>query len=86
MQEHGIGTNLFNIGVLYYVTISPRQEYLGRGGLCIPDSEHHSGTESCSQSFSPDDAIFTNEVLFGYRDSRFARDPPQNFGPDLLCL
>ena len=74
MRGHRIGINLFKIGVRYDVTVSPRQEYLGRVCPFAPYSDHHSGAESCSLSFSPENAILTIDVQFGDRNCLFARD------------
>jgi len=86
MQEHSIGINLFNIGVRNDITIPPRQEYLGRSCPFTPDSDHHRGAEFCSQSFSPENAIFTIEVQFGDRDSLFARDPLKVWVRSIMSL
>jgi len=80
MHEHTIAINLFHIGVRNDITISPRQEYLGRSCPFATDREKHSGTESCSQSFSPENAIITIEVKFGDRNSLLARDPLKLLG------
>jgi len=68
MQEHSIGINLFDVRVRKYVSISSRQEYLGRGCICTLDGENQSGTESCSQSFGKENAIFTVYILLGARE------------------
>jgi len=75
MQEHSIGINLFNIIFRHDVAVSPRQEDLSRSLHSVPDSEHHSGTESACESLSHENAIFTIGVQLGDTDRLVARDP-----------
>ena len=86
IQEHSIGINLFIVGVHNDIAIYPRQEYLGRGCPFAPDSEHHSGAESSSQSFSPENIIFTIQVQIGDRDSRFAHGPLKLLDRSIMAL
>ena len=65
MKEQRIGINLFKVGVRKYIVISSRQEYLERDSPFVLDGENHSGAETCSQSFGPENAIFTVHIQFG---------------------
>jgi hypothetical protein len=38
---------------------------LGRGSIFTLDGENHSGAETCSQSFGPENAIFTVYIQLG---------------------
>ena len=79
MQEHSIRINLFNIGVRYDVTVSPRQEEKSSGLHWVPDIENHSGTE-CGCESQPWECDIYDWVEFGDKDSLVTREPIK-----LLC-
>ena len=85
MKEHSIGIYLFNVCVRNDIAISSRQENLGWGRIFTLDGGNHSGVETCSQTFGPENAIFTVQVQLGFRDSRFANDSIKFVGEVHYC-